>query len=44
MPFIALSANVMPEVQQQCSQAGFTDYITKPVDFVKLSQTMARFF
>ncbi|KKF96752.1 Peroxide stress-activated histidine kinase mak1 [Ceratocystis platani] len=44
MPFIALSANVMPEVQDRCSQSGFTDYITKPVDFVKLSRTMAKFF
>ncbi|KAL1895359.1 hypothetical protein Cpir12675_003266 [Ceratocystis pirilliformis] len=44
MPFIALSANVMPDVQDRCSQSGFTDYITKPVDFVKLSRTMAKFF
>ncbi|KAL5606667.1 hypothetical protein BROUX41_003064 [Berkeleyomyces rouxiae] len=43
MPFIALSANVMPEVQERCSQAGFTDYITKPVDFINLSRTMAKF-
>ncbi|KOS23453.1 Peroxide stress-activated histidine kinase mak1 [Escovopsis weberi] len=44
MPIIALSANVMSDVQEKCIAAGFSDYITKPVDFIDLSRAMSRFF
>ncbi|GJN84949.1 autoinducer 2 sensor kinase/phosphatase luxQ [Purpureocillium lilacinum] len=44
MPIIALSANVMSDVQDKCISAGFSDYVTKPVDFIDLSRAMAKFF
>ncbi|KAK3321221.1 hypothetical protein B0T19DRAFT_360093 [Cercophora scortea] len=44
MPIIALSANVMSDVQEKCVQAGFSDYVTKPVDFIDLSNALSRFF
>lgn len=44
MPIIALSANVMSDVQDKCVAAGFSDYVTKPVDFIDLSRAMAKFF
>ncbi|KAH8899560.1 hypothetical protein GQ53DRAFT_777184 [Thozetella sp. PMI_491] len=44
MPIIALSANVMSDVQEKCVEAGFSDYITKPVDFVALSDALSQFF
>lgn len=43
-PIIALSANVMSDVQDKCAAAGFSDYVTKPVDFIDLSRAMAKFF
>ncbi|EEY16887.1 peroxide stress-activated histidine kinase mak1 [Verticillium alfalfae VaMs.102] len=44
MPIIALSANVMSDVQDKCVAAGFSDYVTKPVDFISLSRAMSKFF
>ncbi|UNI19972.1 hypothetical protein JDV02_006114 [Purpureocillium takamizusanense] len=44
IPIIALSANVMSDVQDKCIGAGFSDYVTKPVDFIDLSRAMAKFF
>ena len=44
MPIIALSANVMSDVHDKCVSAGFSDYVTKPVDFIDLSRAMAKFF
>ena len=40
MPIIALSANVMPDVGNKCAEAGFSDYVTKPVDFKDLGKAM----
>ena len=40
MPIIALSANVMEDVMDKCTAAGFDSYVTKPVDFVDLSNAM----
>ncbi|KUJ15295.1 uncharacterized protein LY89DRAFT_588434 [Mollisia scopiformis] len=40
MPIIALSANVMADVLDKCVAAGFSNYITKPVDFKALSTVM----
>ncbi|KAK2070737.1 hypothetical protein P8C59_005210 [Phyllachora maydis] len=44
VPIIALSANVMSDVQEKCVEAGFSDYVTKPVDFINLSNALSRFF
>lgn len=44
LPIIALSANVMSDVQDKCVSAGFSDYVTKPVDFIDLSRAMSKFF
>ncbi|MBE3050428.1 response regulator [Candidatus Bathyarchaeota archaeon] len=44
MPIIALSANVMSDVQEKCMSAGFSDYVTKPVDFIDLSRAMSTLF
>ncbi|KAK1761354.1 hypothetical protein QBC47DRAFT_419738 [Echria macrotheca] len=44
IPIIALSANVMSDVQEKCVAAGFNDYVTKPVDFIDLSNALLRFF
>lgn len=41
IPIIALSANVMADVLDRCVEAGFNDYVTKPVDFKALSQAMS---
>lgn len=44
LPIIALSANVMSDVQEKCVAAGFSDYVTKPVDFIDLSTALSKFF
>ncbi|CAK7274670.1 hypothetical protein SEPCBS57363_006282 [Sporothrix epigloea] len=44
VPIIALSANVMSDVHDKCVEAGFSKYITKPVDFIVLSRALAEFF
>ncbi|KAI9677289.1 MAG: hypothetical protein M1829_002631 [Trizodia sp. TS-e1964] len=40
MPIIALSANVMADVVEKCVEAGFSNYVTKPVDFGELSRSI----
>lgn len=42
MPIIALSANVMSDVQEKCIAAGFNDYVTKPFDFIDLSNALSK--
>lgn len=36
IPVMALTANAMPEERAAAAKAGFTDYLTKPVEFNKL--------
>jgi CheY-like chemotaxis protein len=40
VPIVALSANVMSDVADKCALAGFSRYVTKPVDFKELSMTI----
>lgn len=40
IPIIALSANVMSDVAGKCKAVGFSDYISKPVNFTTLSQVV----
>ena len=39
-PIIALSANVMADVAERCASAGFSRYVSKPVDFKVLGDTI----
>ncbi|ERF71782.1 hypothetical protein EPUS_01697 [Endocarpon pusillum Z07020] len=39
-PVMALTANAMPEERAAAARAGFTDYLTKPVDFNTLGTMM----
>lgn len=41
LPIIALSANVIGDVLDRCVEAGFSDYLSKPVGFKALSKTMS---
>ena len=40
MPIMALTANAMPEEKAAAANAGFTNYLTKPVDFNTLGTMM----
>lgn len=40
VPIVALSANVMSDVAERCQAAGFSRYVSKPVDFRELSATI----
>ena len=40
VPIMALTANAMPEERAAAGSAGFTDYLTKPVDFNRLGRLM----
>ncbi|KAI8070952.1 hypothetical protein BC940DRAFT_294837 [Gongronella butleri] len=40
IPIVALSANVMSNVATQCLEAGFSTYISKPVNFAILSDVI----
>ncbi|KAK3819805.1 MAG: hypothetical protein J3Q66DRAFT_281031 [Benniella sp.] len=42
IPIVALSANVMANVAEKCLNSGFTSYLSKPVDFKKLSETLRK--
>jgi PAS domain S-box-containing protein len=42
VPIIAMTANVLPEVMTQCSEAGMTDYIAKPFQRDMLEHRLAR--
>jgi signal transduction histidine kinase len=42
IPVVAVSANAMPDDLAQASAAGFADYLTKPVDMVRLLAVVDR--
>ena len=44
LPIIALSADVLSDVEEKCLQCGFSDYVTKPIDYKDLIAAMAKFF
>jgi two-component system sensor histidine kinase/response regulator len=42
IPIIALTADAMHGAEQQCREAGMDDYLTKPLDRTRLSETIVR--
>jgi signal transduction histidine kinase/ligand-binding sensor domain-containing protein/CheY-like chemotaxis protein/HPt (histidine-containing phosphotransfer) domain-containing protein len=42
IPIIALTADAMQGTEQQCREAGMDDYLTKPLDRKRLSETIER--
>lgn len=42
-PILALTAHAMNEEKERCFVSGFTDYITKPIDFEMLIKTLASY-
>jgi CheY-like chemotaxis protein len=43
IPIIALSANVLGDVYSKCVDAGFSSYVTKPVDFQEMGNVLDKF-
>ena len=43
IPIIALTADAMPGTEQRCREAGMDDYLTKPLDRTRLTQTLDRY-
>jgi PAS domain S-box-containing protein len=42
IPIVAITADAMPGDRQRCVQAGMNDYVAKPVELKRLSNTLAR--
>jgi len=42
-PIIALTANVMQEITEQCRTAGMDGYLSKPINFSKLDEIVKQF-
>jgi PAS domain S-box-containing protein len=43
VPVVALTADALPEFRQRYMDAGLDDYLTKPVDWDRLEQVLARY-
>jgi len=43
VPVLAVSANALPREYDRAREAGFSEYLTKPLDLEKLLQAIARF-
>lgn len=41
-PIVAMTAHAIPEIQQQCLEAGMDDYITKPLEPEKLQEILVQ--
>jgi CheY-like chemotaxis protein len=44
IPIIALTADAMKGAEAQCRDAGMDDYLTKPIDRIRLGETVERHF
>ncbi len=42
LPIIALTANIMQDVEQQCRESGMNDYLSKPVDYSQLLNVLSQ--
>lgn len=42
IPVLALTANALPEYRQQCLEAGFDDFLTKPIDVKAFAAKLQR--
>jgi len=42
-PIIALTANAMPEDRRKCIEAGFSDYLTKPIDYPQFVEIIEKY-
>jgi CheY-like chemotaxis protein len=42
-PIIALTANAMPEDRRKCIEAGFSDYLSKPIDYPQFVEIIEKY-
>ncbi|MBU2549394.1 MAG: PAS domain S-box protein [Proteobacteria bacterium] len=42
VPIVAMTAHALAEFRERCEEAGMNDYITKPVDFLRLGEVIQR--